>query len=115
MRCPHLVYQNVLGTETVSAMLEYVALHEHDFAPATVWSRKVHQQRIDLHLRHCTTLSDVGVFETSLRNFLHGVMAPSLCKLGLLESAVEPREFEICAYGTGSHFPPHIDTTERSD
>jgi hypothetical protein len=111
VRCPHLLFHNVLGTETVSALLDYVTARERDFEPAVVWRRQ--SGRIDRAVRDCYYLWDLGKFEASFRGLLDGIVAHALHQLGLFEPAVEASEFEICAFGHGGHFTPHIDTLEK--
>jgi Rps23 Pro-64 3,4-dihydroxylase Tpa1-like proline 4-hydroxylase len=43
---------------------------------------------------------------------LDRIAVHALRELELFEPAVEPSEFEMCAFGNGGHFAPHIDTFE---
>src|SRR5579863_1300002 len=114
-RCPHLAYRNVLGAETVAALLNYVTARERDFTPAAVRNRQSGQKRIDRAVRDCHCLADLGAFNVLIRTCLDRGAAQALQRLGLFESAVEPREFEISAYGDRGHFASHVDTFETLD
>lgn len=110
-RCPHLLYRDVMGAETVAALLGYVAARERDFTAATVRNRQS-GPRIDRAVRDCCYLSELAAFEPAIRSRIEKLAVEALPRLGLSEPAVKPREFEICAYADGGHFVPHIDTFE---
>ena len=42
-RCPYLLFRNVLGTETVEALLDYARARERDFIPGVVRNRQAGQ------------------------------------------------------------------------
>ena len=109
-RCPHLLFRNVLGTATVAALLDYAFARERDFVPGVVRNRQSGHQRIDRAVRDCYRLPDLGEFRAPIRALLDRVAVHALRELELFEPAVEPSEFEMCAYGNGGHFAPHIDT-----
>ena len=112
-RPPHLLFHNVLGTETVTALLDYVAVRQRDFTPGMVKGRQCDQARVDRGSRNWLRLGDLGEFMEPFRACLDDKSGQALQLLGLLEPAVEANEFEICAYGDGGFFEPHIDTGER--
>lgn len=112
-RCPHLSFRKVLGAETVAALLDYVAGRERDFTPAEVWKGQLGKHRIDRAVRDGCHLWNLGEFEVALRGLLAGIAVPALQQLGLFEPSVEVSEFEICAYGDGGHFAPHVDTLKK--
>jgi SM-20-related protein len=112
-RCPHLVWRNVLGAETVAALLDYVIAREKDFRPGVLRNRESGQTRVDYGVRNSVYLMDLGSFETPIESFVRGVAASALDALRLVEPAVAPREFELTAFGDGGRFAPHIDTDER--
>jgi SM-20-related protein len=112
-RCPHLVFHDVLGAETVASLLAYVAARERDFRPSVVRSRESGEQRVDYSLRDCVYLMDLGTFEAPIKTVVRDIAAQALTQLRLIEPASEPRDFEITAYGDGGHFAAHIDTDER--
>jgi Rps23 Pro-64 3,4-dihydroxylase Tpa1-like proline 4-hydroxylase len=114
-RCPHLVFRNVLGSEAVAALLQHVAWREQDFKPAIIYNRRSGEPRIDFGQRDCLYLRDLGLFRDRFETFVHTAVPRMLAELGLAEAAVEPREFEICAYGDGGHFGAHVDTNELID
>jgi SM-20-related protein len=111
-RCPHLLFHDVLGTETVTALLDYVAARQCDFTPAKVCRRQSDQRRFDLATRDCYRLKDLGVFMAPLRARIDQIAPQALQQLALFEPAVEPKEFVISAYGDGGYFALHIDTFE---
>jgi SM-20-related protein len=112
-RCPHLVFRNVLGAETVAGLLDYVAAREKDFTPRVLRNRESGKLRVDCGLLDCVYLMDLGAFEGSIEIFVRHVAAQALTQLHLNVPAVEPREFELSAYRDGDHFSAHIDTDER--
>jgi SM-20-related protein len=113
VRCPHVVFRNVLGLETVASLLDYVALREKDFRPGMVRNRQSGQPRVNPAHRDCVNLTDLGPFDSRFKTFVHDVMGPALKELQLDERAVEAREFEICAYRNNGHFGVHMDTSGR--
>jgi SM-20-related protein len=114
-RCPHLVFRNVLGADIVAQLLQHVARCEADFKPAIIRSRRSGERRVDPGQRDCLFLSDLGPFKPMINSFIRGSIPKMLAELQLGEVAVEPREFEICAYGDGGHFGAHVDTNELTD
>ena len=114
-RCPHLLYHNVMGTETVAALLDYALARERDFIPGVVRNRQSRRQRVDRSVRDCYRLTDLGKFRAPVRALLDRIAVQALRQLELFEPSVEPSEFEMCAYGNGGHFAPHIDTFETLD
>jgi hypothetical protein len=66
-RCPHLVFRDVLGTEAVADLLDHVMARELNFRPALVGSRQSGERRIDLGLRDCLYLEDLGEFEALIK------------------------------------------------
>src|SRR5262249_45472756 len=58
-------------------------------------------------------LMDLGPFKRRIESFVYKIITPALAQLHLNEPSVEPREFEISAYGDAGHFAAHIDTDER--
>jgi SM-20-related protein len=114
-RCPHLVFRNVLGPPTVAELLQHVARHEADFKPAVIRNRRSGERRVDPGQRDCLFLGDLGSFKPMIDSFIRGSIPKMLAELQLGEATVEPREFEICAYGDGGHFGAHVDTNELTD
>jgi SM-20-related protein len=114
-RVPRLVFRDVLGPGAVRGLLGYVAAREADFTPAIVRDRQSGKQRIDKARRDCLALDDLGPARDPFESFLRTAAPRILAELQLAETAVEPREFAICAYGNGGHFAGHIDTNEVTD
>lgn len=114
-RCPHLVFRNVLGAETVTGLLNYVTARQAEFRPAVVRNRESGERRVDYALRRCMFLMDVGPFAAPIDAFVRRIAPQALAQLRLTERNVAPRDFEITAYGDGGHFGAHIDTDERVD
>jgi SM-20-related protein len=112
-RCPHLIFHNVLGAEYVESLLNYVAVRQDDFQPGFTQNRQTGERYVDPNFRDCLSLRDLGAFEAPIKSFVASVAAPALKALHLNELAVEPKEFDISAYGDGGHFDEHIDTFER--
>lgn len=112
-RCPHLVWQHVLGSETVAALLDYVNARAQDFRPGELRNRETGKLKIDYGLRNALYLLDVGPFAQPIERFVRGIAPEALAQLHVGEAAVVPREFELTAYGDGGHFGAHIDTDER--
>lgn len=114
-RCPHLIFGNVLGADAVAELLQHVARREADFKPAVIRNRRSGERRVDLRQRDCLFLGELGPFKPMIDSFIRGSVPKMLAELRLGEAAVEPREFEICAYGDGGHFGVHVDTNELID
>jgi hypothetical protein len=112
-RCPHMVFERVLGAERVAALLAYVEARRGDFRPAIVHNRQSGQSRLDPGLRNCLHLADVGEFKHDMRAVVQSIASTALAALRLGEAAVVPREFDLAAYRDGDHFGNHIDTDER--
>ena len=112
---PHVIFRDVLGSPTVAELLAYVARHETDFRPAIIRNRRSGERRVDLRQRDCLYLGDLGPFKQMIDTFVRDAVPKLLAGLQLAEAAVEPREFEICAYGDGGHFGAHVDTNELTD
>jgi SM-20-related protein len=113
-RCPHLIFRDVLGSSMVEALLAHVERHQDDFRPAVIRSRRTGEARVEPRQRNCLFLRDLGPCRPALETFVRGAAPEMLSGLQLGET-VEPREFEICAYGEGSHFGTHVDTNELAD
>lgn len=114
-RCPHLIFRDLLGSATIAELLEHVAQHERDFLPAIIRNRQTGVPRVDLRQRDCLYLRNLGPFERMIVPLVDEAAPKILAGLNLGEAAVEPREFEICAYGDGGHFGAHVDTNELTD
>jgi SM-20-related protein len=114
-RCPHLVFRNVLGSEAVAELLGHVTRREQDFKPAIIRNRRTGEPRIELRQRDCLYLPDLGPCKQMFETFVREAVPKMLAELRLAEIEVEPREFEICAYGDGGHFGTHVDTNELID
>ncbi len=113
-RCPHVIFNNVLGPHAVAGLLDHVAARQAAFQPAVVRDRTTGQRRIDGNLRTSLSIADLGDFASAYRTAVETHAAPALARLQLTEVAVAPRELEINAYGDGGLFAPHIDTNEQS-
>jgi hypothetical protein len=111
--CPHVIFRDVLGAETVAGLLDYAAAREKDFTPGVLRNRETGKQRVDYALQDSVYLMDVGAFEAPIKSLARAIAPQALIQLNLNEPNAEPREFEITAYGDGGHFAAHIDTDER--
>jgi SM-20-related protein len=114
-RCPHLIFRDVLGSANVTGLLQHVALRQQDFRPAGVRNRRSGERRVDINQRDCLFLDDLGPYKQKIDSFIRSVLHRVVGELRLAESAIEPREFEICAYGDGGRFGVHVDTNELID
>ena len=95
--------------------MHYVAARQAAFRPAIVRDRKSGKQRVDKDRRDCLALGDLGTARGPFERFVRAAAPRILAELHLAETAVEPQEFAICAYGDGGHFAGHIDTNEVTD
>jgi SM-20-related protein len=111
-RCPHLRYRNVMGEAYVAALLNYVGERQADFRPGRVQDRRTGARSVDLKQRDCLYIKELGRLDAPIRSIVTAMAAPALQALQLIEPAVEPKEFDIGAYGDGGHFGSHIDTME---
>jgi SM-20-related protein len=114
-RCPHLILKDVLGPTMVEELLAHVELHQDDFQPAIIRSRRTGEARVNPRQRDCLFLRDLGPCRQAFEAFLRDAAPRMLSGLQLDKTNVEPRELEICAYGEGSHFGTHVDTNELAD
>lgn len=114
-RHPHLIFRDVLGSANVAELLQHVALRERNFRPAVVRNRRSGERRVDRGQRDCLVLGDLGPYRQMIETFVNNAMPRLLAELRLNEASVEPREFEICAYGDGGRFGVHVDTNELLD
>lgn len=113
--CPHLIFRNVLGADTVAGLLDFVAARQNDFVPRVLRNRDSGKIRVDYDISDCLYLMDLGIFRGSIETFVHQIAAQALAELHLNAPMVQPREFELSAYRDGDHFGAHIDTDERLD
>jgi SM-20-related protein len=111
--CPHIIFRDVLGAKKASDLLDFVVAGRAKFEPALVRNRNSGQVRLDYDLRGSTTTNDLGEFAALVDGFVREIAGPALAQLKLDEGAVEPREFEMNAFGDGSRFGTHVDTSER--
>jgi hypothetical protein len=115
MRCPNLVFHNVLGASTVQELLEYVGSRQQHFAPAPIGIWGTSELKVDPSQRDCLNTADLGPFKAPIEAFVRRMATPALAELGIAEPAVEPREFSISSHGDCGHFVKHIDTQARLD
>jgi SM-20-related protein len=113
MRCPHIVYRDVLGADAAARLLDYVVAREADFKPASVRIRGKAEAALDYDKRNCLLLRDLGAFRAPIEVFVRGIGSEALSQLGLIEPSFEPAEFEISAHRDGGHFVAHLDTIDR--
>ena len=111
-RCPYLVFHDVLGAQTVAALLRHVKANEGKFVPAPVRRRGVPGVRIDDERRKCLLLGNLGEFRTPFEALVRSIAPEALARLGLIEPRVEPKEFQISAHQDGGHFVTHVDTVD---
>jgi SM-20-related protein len=112
--CPHGTIRHLLGQSTAAAMLEYVAEHEAAFRPGSVRSRGSDQIRVDPGVLRSRILVGLGPFQSRVETVMRAIAPIAVQRLGLIEPAVAPREFEFASYGDGGHFKVHLDTVDRS-
>jgi SM-20-related protein len=112
-RCPHGTVRELLGRSTVAAMLEHVAAHELAFTPGSVRSRGSKERRVDQAILNSRVMLDLGPFRAQLETVMRAIAPIAVKRLGLVEPAVEAREFEFASYGDGGHFNIHVDTVGR--
>ena len=103
-RCPYGTIRDVFGPSTVSALLEYVGGRQAAFRPGLIRSRLTGQRRITPSLRDSLFAADVGPFRPQMERVMREIAPVALAHFGLIEPAVEPREFEFACYGDGSYF-----------
>jgi SM-20-related protein len=108
-RCPHVIFRNVMGAEYVEALLGFVADRQDDFQPAPMHNRKTGHSFVDPRVRDCLTFKDLGAFKNPIKSFIVAISGQALDTLHLIEPEVEPKEFEITAYGDGGHIGDHVD------
>lgn len=105
-----LVFDNVLGESVVSGLLDHVAATAQRFAPAAVYERQARSGQLNLNMRDCLRSKDLGPFQEPFAGAVSERAGKAARALGLLDPDPQAAEFEICAYGDGGHFAPHMDT-----
>ena len=112
-RCPHGTIHSLLGEATVSAMLDYVVEHQADFTPGVLRKRGDPVERINPARLNSRVRRGLGPFRDQVERVMRAMAPVAMGSLGLIESAVEPCEFEFASYGDGGHFKVHLDTSEE--
>jgi SM-20-related protein len=112
--CPHGTIRHLLGQPTAAAMLDYVAQQESAFRSGLVRSRGSDERRVDPAVLRSRVLLGLGPFQTDFETVMRAIAPLAVQRLGLIEPAVAPREFEFASYGDGGHFKVHLDTVDRS-
>lgn len=110
--CPHGRICGLLGASTAAAMLDYVVEHENDFRAGMVRNRGSDERRVEPALLQSRVMRGLGPFQERVATVMRDVAPIAVKRLGLLEAAVEPREFEFASYGDGGHFKVHLDTAD---
>jgi SM-20-related protein len=113
LRCPHLIFRDVMGAAYVGALLDYVAERQKEFRPGPMHNRETGQNFLDRKRRDCLHSNNLGEFKEPIKSFVAAISGRALEALHLIEPRVEPREFEIAAYGDGGHIGDHVDTGGR--
>jgi SM-20-related protein len=114
-RCPYGTLHDALGAATVSALLDYVGARQTEFRPGLVRSRRTGEHGPNPSLRDSLFMPNLGPFKPQIESVMHAIAPVALAQFGLIEPAVEPREFEFACYGDGGYFRMHVDTTDRLD
>jgi SM-20-related protein len=114
-RCPHVVFEQVLGAGRVAALLDHVTARRDDFGPSIVSTRGSGTFVVDDKLRRSLSLLDLGPFESEIDAAARSIAGAALAALHVAETAVEPRQFELVAFRDGDYLGAHIDTTARAD
>jgi SM-20-related protein len=110
LRCPYLLYRDVMGPDYVAGLLEYVIERQCDFVAGNMHNRQTGESFMDRNVRWSLYLKDLGPFRDPIKAFVNTIASPALKALNLVEPQVKPREFEITAYPDGGHIGEHIDT-----
>jgi SM-20-related protein len=114
-RCPHVVFEQVLGAERVAALLDHVAARRGDFRSSIIRKRRSGMRGVDPQSRKSLSLRDLGPFQGELDTVVRAIAGASLKALHIDEAAVEPGEFDLLAYRDGDYFRAHIDTFDLMD
>jgi SM-20-related protein len=115
VRCPYLVYRDVMGQEYVTGLLDHVVERQGDFVAGRMHKRQTGESFMDRNVRWSLYLKDLGRFDGPIKAFVDAITGPALEALHLIEPHVKPREFEITAYPDGGHIGEHIDTKTGKD
>jgi len=113
VRCPHVIFREVLGAGGVARLMDYVAEHESDFQSSRVRNRSSGQTRIDYNKRSNVTTTELGPFVAPFDAFVRKIAATALARLHVEDAELVPKEFQINAYRDGDKFRAHIDTSDR--
>jgi Rps23 Pro-64 3,4-dihydroxylase Tpa1-like proline 4-hydroxylase len=110
VRCPYLLYRDVMGQDYVTGLLKHVVERQGDFVAGNMHNRQTGESFMDRKVRWSLYLKDLGPFRDPIKAFVKTIASPALKALNLIEPLVKPREFEITAYPDGGHIGEHIDT-----
>lgn len=113
MRCPHVVFRDVLGAEAVAGLLAHVAASEADFKPREQLAPQSGHRPADDSRRRSVWNRDLGGFAVPIAAFVRETVAPALARRQLPDVVPVPKGLEINAYGDGSQFGVHIDNINR--
>ncbi len=105
-------FEQVLGPDVARQLLEYAERRQRDFQSATVY-RRDREKHVDNSTRDCVQLRDLGPFKDLFKFVLLDCARAAGPALGTKTDNLLPAEFEICAYGDGGFFGPHIDSHGR--
>jgi SM-20-related protein len=115
LRCPYLVYRNVMGQDYVTGLLKHVVERQGDFVAGIMHNRQTGEIFMDTSVRRSFYLRDFGPFRGPIKAFVNAIVGPALKALHVIEPQVKPKEFEITAYPDGGHIGEHIDTRTKKN
>jgi SM-20-related protein len=114
-RCPHVVFEDVLGPERAAALLDHAEAHAAHFTAGRAYNRTTGEAQVDPSRRDCLVLGDMGPFGAPLKERFGELARIAVAELRIGEADLEPVELEITSYGDGGHIHTHIDTRESRE
>lgn len=103
------VFDGVIGQTGVEALLAHVVARRDAFTPADVYRRASGSTATETDTRDCLRLKDLGLGREPFAEAVAARAADAAAAFGLFERDLAAAEFELCAYGDGGRFAPHVD------
>lgn len=105
---PYIVRNDFLPSATVDGLLKHTKTNESRFRASRIGYGD--NAGVDPAIRLSSTLDDLGVFKSTLKNLLSPLAPVFAAELRLQPFQLKGIELELVAHGDGAFFERHIDT-----
>ena len=106
---PHGQILDFLAEADRLALLDWAISHEREFRPAKVYRATEGRGSVDPRMRTALKLRNLGPLADVMRERLMAAFSQISAAASYGGPGIHSIEFELNAYGEGSHFAPHID------